>query len=162
MTSVLFVCLGNICRSPLAEGVFRKLIIDNNLAKRISVDSAGTGSWHIGNPPDKRAQATALTHGIDNSGLRARQISSSDFDRFEYIIAMDNSNKSDLLSLSPKSATNRVHLFMDFSSNPTSSEVPDPYYGGDEGFEQVFSIIETGSSGLFAEIKSRYFLREPN
>ncbi|MBL95359.1 MAG: phosphotyrosine protein phosphatase [Magnetovibrio sp.] len=157
MTSVLFVCLGNICRSPLAEGVFTKLVSDNRLAKQVSVDSAGTGSWHTGNPPDKRAQTTALVHGIDISGFRARQVSLRDFDRFEYIIAMDNSNKSDLLNLSPKSAVHRVQLFMDFSSEFFSKEVPDPYYGGDEGFEQVFSMIETGSSGLLTEIKHHYF-----
>lgn len=153
MTSVLFVCLGNICRSPTAEGVFCDLIKKNDLSLSISADSAGTGSWHIGNPPDPRAQSATLSRGIDISGLRARQVTPLDFDKFHYIIAMDNANKSDLLLLCPSGMENKLHLLMDFAPDLPTREVPDPYYGGGQGFERVLDMIEVASTGLLSRIK---------
>ena len=156
MVKVLFVCLGNICRSPSAEGVFRKLVIDENLSENILTDSAGTGAWHIGHAPDSRAIYTALQRGIDLSDLRARQVSAVDFSTFDYIIAMDEQNYADLERLSGESSQDKISLFMDYAENFTDTEVPDPYYGGDNGFEVVLDMIEDAAQGLLKTIQAHH------
>lgn len=154
--SVLFVCMGNICRSPTAEGVFRA-IAENQDQNDLNfiIDSAGTHAYHIGNSPDVRAQETALHHGIDLSKLVARKVTSQDFLDFDYIIAMDNENFSNLINIrnkisSPVKAS--VHLFMEFTKNWQNDEVPDPYYGGANGFEEVYKMVSDASHGLLEKI----------
>ena len=156
MVSVLFVCLGNICRSPSAEGVFRNLVKSSNLSQKIIVDSAGTSDWHIGKAPDPRAQLMAKQRNIDLQFLRARQIAIDDFSNYDYVIAMDNSNKENLLQICPDNQKHRVHLFLDFTDKFTEIEVPDPYYGGDEGFEHVFDMIMEASRGLLDDIQQQW------
>ena len=146
MKSILFVCLGNICRSPMAEGVFRQVAAARGLT--VTVDSAGTGSWHIGNPPDERAQRAAADRGFDISGLRARQVSSDDFERFDLVVAMDDSNVETLRRTAPGTAQDRIRLFLEFAPNLTVREVPDPYYGGADGFDHVLDLIEAAAGGL--------------
>ena len=156
MVRVLFVCMGNICRSPTAEGVFRHLIRQEGLAQRIQTDSAGTHAYHIGEPPDRRAQSTAVKRGIDISDLRARKVTGVDFDEFHYVLAMDNENLSRLLELCPPRHHERVHLFMDFAQHLGDTEVPDPYYGGQRGFDHVFDLVEAASRGLLTDIQQRF------
>jgi len=156
LVNVLFVCLGNICRSPTAEGVFRGLLKKEGLDEQISVDSAGTGNWHVGSPPDRRAQAAAKDRGIDLSGQRARQATKDDFNRFDYIIAMDSDNHDDLSRLCPPGDKKKLHLFLDFAPELGRSDVPDPYYGADGGFEGVLDMIEAASQGLLADIRENY------
>ncbi len=153
MVKVLFVCLGNICRSPLAEGSFRKLVETEGLAGRILADSAGTGGWHVGEPPDKRAREAAARRGIDLEGLRARRVEPGDFDAFDYVLAMDRDNYRILNEARPAGAKARPRLFLDFAPELGLSEVPDPYYGGDDGFERVLDMVEAGARGLLAEIR---------
>jgi len=153
--SVLFICMGNICRSPTAEGVFKSIVESQNLSDAITTDSAGTHAYHIGNPPDARAQATAQQHGVDLSNLVARKVSAQDFNDFDYIIAMDNENLITLKILQnnltiPAKAS--VHLFMEFAANWQNDEVPDPYYGGDNGFEEVYKMVRDASQGLLKQI----------
>lgn len=148
MTSILFVCLGNICRSPLAEGICRARLEAAGLAGRVRVDSAGTGDWHVGKPPDPRSVAVARAHGIDLTPLRARQVSRRDFTRFEHILAMDASNLSDLRALSPDKGGARLVRFLD-------RDVPDPYFGGPDGFEQVFGMLSDGVDVLLADLIER-------
>lgn len=152
MAKVLFVCMGNICRSPTAEGVFRHKVEQANLHDHISIDSAGTHAYHVGNPPDNRAQETARKRNIDLSKQRARRVSSDDFVNFDYVIAMDESNKEDLLAICPEGYEHRVHLFLDFA-NCSETEVPDPYYGQGRGFEIVFNLVENASEGLLKHIR---------
>ena len=156
MVKVLFVCLGNICRSPTAEGVFRTLVEREGLSGQISTDSAGTGSWHIGSPPDKRAQAAARKRGVDLSGQRARQAKPADFQRFDYVIAMDSDNRHDLSGLCPRGEEHRLHLLMDFAPDVDERNVPDPYYGAGGGFEAVLDMIEAASQGLLADIREKH------
>jgi len=151
-TKVLFVCMGNICRSPTAEGVFRHIVAQSDLVGVIDTDSAGTHAYHIGEPPDRRAQATAESRGIDISDLRARRVSQSDFVEFDYIIAMDNDNLSGLLELCPEQHKEKVRLFLSFAQHLNESEVPDPYYGGKRGFERVFDMVEAAAKGLLEDI----------
>lgn len=151
-TRVLFVCLGNICRSPTAHGVFESLVRERGLQNAIQVDSCGTGDWHLGHSPDKRAAAEAAQRGYDLSGLRARQVQATDFVDFDYILAMDNKNLSDLKAMSPPDFSGRLALFLPFDPAAKLEEVPDPYYGGDEGFAQVLDMVETASEGLLQEI----------
>ena len=153
MVKVLFVCLGNICRSPTAEGVFHTLVEKRGLGGRVTVDSAGTGAWHIGSPPDRRAQAAARRRGIDLSGQRARQAKTGDFHRFDYILAMDADNHRNLAQMCPPGEEHRLHLFLDFAPGLKTRDVPDPYYGGDGGFEAVLDMIEAASEGLLADIQ---------
>ena len=153
---VLFVCLGNICRSPTAEGVFRQLIRTEGLSQRIKTDSAGTHAYHVGEPPDRRAQATAVRRGVDISDLRARKVSVVDFDQFHYVLAMDNENLQNLIAICPPRQRQRLHLFLDFAQQCNESEVPDPYHDGPQGFEQVFDLVEAASRGLLADIQQRY------
>ncbi|MBK5932666.1 protein tyrosine phosphatase [Rhodovulum imhoffii] len=147
MTRILFVCLGNICRSPTAEGVFRGLAEAAGVA--VQVDSAGTGGWHVGNPPDRRAQAAAAARSYDLSGLRARQVCPEDFDRFDLILAMDRSNRADLERLRPAGNTTPVRLFLDYAGG-SQREVPDPYYEG--GFDRVLDLIEAASRGVLRQV----------
>ena len=152
--AVLFVCLGNICRSPTAEGVFRKLVEAQGLADRIQIDSAGTSDWHIGQPPDRRAIEAARVRGIDLRGLRGRQASAADFEQFDYIIAMDHENYANLAYLAGPDQQHKLHLLLDFAKDVSEVEVPDPYYGG--GFPQVFDLIENASRGLLAHIRANH------
>ncbi len=156
MLGVVFVCLGNICRSPSAEGVFRGLVRSEGLAEHITTDSAGTGSWHIGDPPDGRAQAAALRRDVDLSDLRARQFKAADFERFDYVLAMDEANRRDMARLSPPGLDDRLRLFLDFAPQLGQREVPDPYYGGDGGFEDVLDMIEAASRGLLEDIRRNH------
>ncbi|MDH5394824.1 MAG: low molecular weight phosphotyrosine protein phosphatase [Gammaproteobacteria bacterium] len=153
--SVLFVCMGNICRSPTAEGVFRHLVHQQGHADWIVTDSAGTHAYHIGEQPDHRAQQTARKRGIDLSDLRGRKAISDDFKNFDYILAMDNDNFRILENICPPGFEDRLHLFLNFSEDFEETEVPDPYYGGDQGFEHVFDLVESASKGLLKDIKSR-------
>ncbi|WP_430514037.1 low molecular weight protein-tyrosine-phosphatase [Pannonibacter phragmitetus] len=148
MTSVLFVCLGNICRSPLAEGAFRKVVEDLGAKNRVLIDSAGTGGWHQGEAPDPRSIAVAARHGIDISAQRARQVVKTDFSRFEHILAMDSSNLTNLRKLSPAEAPASIRLFLETDE----TDVPDPYYGGPAGFETVFRMVMKGAEDLAAEL----------
>ena len=156
MVQVLFVCLGNICRSPMAEGVFRHLVAEAGLVDVVSADSAGTGPWHVGKPPDKRGRATAARHGIDIGGQRARQIAADDFAAFDYVLAMDSDNLETLLRAAPPPYQDRVTLFLRFGTAYEARDVPDPYYGDGDGFDRVFDMIETASNGLLAEIEGHH------
>lgn len=153
--AVLFVCMGNICRSPTAEGVFRHVVENSDLCDLIQTDSAGTHAYHVGEPPDKRAQATAHSRGIDISDLRARRVSRDDFEKFDYIIAMDNDNLAGLLNECPEHHREKVELFLSYANDLSETEVPDPYYGGKRGFTHVFDLVESASKGLLAEINGR-------
>ncbi|AIT81570.1 low molecular weight protein-tyrosine-phosphatase [Novosphingobium pentaromativorans] len=144
--SVLFVCLGNICRSPLAEAALRHEAQQAGL--ELYIDSAGTGSWHVGNPPDPRAQAEARRHGIDISRYRARQVSSEDFERFNHVIALDHSNLADLQRLAPQGASARLSMLLDHVPGMEGSDVADPYFGGPEGFEETWQEVALAASHL--------------
>lgn len=148
---VLFVCLGNICRSPTAEGVFRAVAAREGVAAE--ADSAGTGAWHVGEPPDRRATAAAARRGIDLSTQRARQARAEDFNEFDHILAMDRSNLADLQAIAPPGARADLRLFLDYAPDQPVREVPDPYYGGARGFETVLDLIEEASAGLLAELR---------
>lgn len=153
---ILFVCLGNICRSPTAEGVFRTLVESAGLSDRIEIDSAGTGHWHIGNPPDRRSQQHAVRRGYDLSGLRGRQVDVEDFARFDLLIAMDGSNQADLSRMAPDSAARaRIRLLLEFADGVHETEVPDPYTGGAAGFEHVLDLVENACAGLLDEARRR-------
>jgi protein-tyrosine phosphatase len=151
--SVLFVCLGNICRSPLAEGVFRHLVREEGLEDRFVVDSAGTGSWHVGEPPDPRSVAVARSHGVDLPG-RARQVHPRDFDRFDAIVAMDRENLRDLELMASNGARARLHLLREFDPEGDGDEVPDPYFGGADGFENVYRMVHRSCVRLLEELRT--------
>jgi protein-tyrosine phosphatase len=153
MTRILFVCLGNICRSPTAEGVFRGLCEREGVSERLYVDSAGTGAWHVGKAPDRRAQAAARARGVDLSRQRARQVNAEDFPRFHYLLAMDGDNLRALRGRCPPGYHSRLQLFLDFAEDTDIREVPDPYYGGDEGFDQVLNLVESASLGLLQHLR---------
>ena len=152
MVAVLFVCLGNICRSAAAEGVFRSLTAAEGLAHRIEIDSAATHDYQIGRPPDRRAQAVARARGIDISRQRARQAGADDFRRFDYVLAMDHANLADLQRVCPPDAHERLHRFLDFAPGLGVRDVPDPYYGDDRDFAKMMDLIEAGARGLLAHI----------
>lgn len=152
---VLFVCMGNICRSPTADAVFRHIVSIAGMDHMIEVDSAGTHAYHIGNPPDHRAQHTALQRGYKMDELRARAVQSSDFEEFDYILAMDNENLALLRQRSPQHHHGKIQLFMQYGENaPVNIEVPDPYFGGQQGFEQVLDMVEEASRGLLAHLRN--------
>ncbi|WP_136248547.1 low molecular weight protein-tyrosine-phosphatase [Halomonas borealis] len=151
---VLFVCLGNICRSPTAEGMLRRQLEEAGLADRIEVDSCGIGSWHAGKAPDVRAQAAAASRGLDISAQRARQLEDDDFIRYDYLLAMDHDNLAALEARRPGGVEAHLGLFLAFAGLPERA-VPDPYYGGDEGFETVLDLVEAASNGLVAELRRR-------
>jgi protein-tyrosine phosphatase len=151
---VLFVCLGNICRSPTAHAIFEKKIIDEGLQHKIIVDSAGTGDWHIGRAPDPRACEAALQHGYDLTQLRARQVKPEDFSEFDYVLAMDKQNLLDLRAMTPPQFVGHLGLFLDHSRSE-KKEVPDPYIGGKEGFEEVLNLIEDASNGLLEHLSGQ-------
>ncbi len=154
MISVLFVCLGNICRSPTAEGVFRSMVEAEGLSNRISIDSAGTAAYHIGEPPDRRAMTEAKNRGIDISGLRGRQANAGDFKRFDYVLAMDEENYSNLVTICPSGHEDKLSMFLDFAPGLGIQNVPDPYYEG--GFGSVYEMIEKAAAGLLSDIKSKH------
>lgn len=151
---VLFVCLGNICRSPTAEGVLRHKLREAGLANQIEVASAGTGDWHVGKAPDKRSQAAAKLRGYDLSAQRAQQVTRADFATYDLILAMDNSNLRNLKALQPAKGKAELDLFLRRYQSEID-EVPDPYYDGDQGFEQVLDLIERASDRLVIELKGR-------
>jgi len=153
---VLFVCMGNICRSPTAEGVFRHLVKQEQLENFIETDSAGTHAYHVGEPPDRRAQLTATNRGIDISDLKARRVHEKDYEEFDYILAMDRDNLEILMAQTPKHLAERISLFLDFAEDHPESEVPDPYYGGPKGFERVFDMVNEAALGLLRDIQSRH------
>ena len=163
MVKVLFVCMGNICRSPLAEGAFCHLLAQAEAAGEdlpaIEVDSAGTISFHAGEPPDARAQDAARQRSIDLGGQVARRIRKSDFYAFDYILAMDRANLADLQALRPADATADLRLFLDFAPDLGIDEVPDPYYGGRDGFDYVLDLVEAGAQGLLNDIRRRFGAR---
>ena len=150
---VLFVCLGNICRSPTAEGVFRHLVETAGLADRVLIDSAGTGEWHVGSPPDARARKAAATRGYDLTALRARLVTRKDFETFDYVLAMDDENVRALKRIAPRNLAHKIRLFTEFGSNG-ASHVPDPYAGGPQGFEVVLDLVEDAAQGLLRHIRS--------
>jgi len=154
-SSVLFVCLGNICRSPTAEAVFRHRASRAGLDGEIRVDSAGTGDWHVGHPPDRRAIIHAARRGYDLAALRARQVRQDDFERFSWILAMDRANLRELSSMRPEGFRGHLGLFLDVAPSLGVREVPDPYYGGSEGFERVLDLIEQASDALVARIRAQ-------
>ena len=150
--SVLFVCLGNICRSPTADAVFRVQVARAGLAEQVLVDSCGTAAYHVGEAPDARATAAAARRGYDLSPLRARQFKPRDFERFDIILAMDESNLVHLESRRPVGYGGRLGLFLDLAPEVGRREVPDPYHGGDRGFEEVLDLVETAGERLLAEL----------
>lgn len=152
--SVLFVCMGNICRSPTAEGMFRKHVEDAGLSDRIRIESAGTHAYHVGAPPDHRSQAAAARRGVRLAHIRARRISEADFENFDYIFAMDKDNLGELLELAPEQHREKVTLFLDFAGTGRTAEVPDPYYGGASGFDLVLDLVEQASERLLQRIRS--------
>jgi protein-tyrosine phosphatase len=145
--------MGNICRSPLAHGYFEDLVHKNNLGSLIAVDSAGTHAYHIGEMPDPRSQEVASRHGIDLTTQRGRKVSDKDFEVFDYILAMDEANLLMLKQRAPKEFHSKIHLFLDFSADSSVTEVPDPYYGGANGFDYVYSLVESASDGLLKHIQ---------
>ncbi|ANN56167.1 protein tyrosine phosphatase [Mesorhizobium loti NZP2037] len=152
INSILFVCLGNICRSPLAEGVFRAVWAERGRGRDMLLDSAATSGWEVGSAPDPRSIAVAMRHGIDISGQRARKVRREDFSRFDLILGMDRSNVADLKALAP--ARDRVHLFLEFAHGQ-ARDVPDPYYDGPEAFAEVYRMIREASEALATRLAAR-------
>ncbi len=153
---VLFVCLGNICRSPTAHGVFAALVAQAGLAGHIRVESAGTGDWHLGQPPDRRTQLAARTRGYDLGQLRARQVRAADFEQFQYILAMDRANLANLERLRPPGHPGILDLFLNYGRDLPVDEVPDPYHGTTKSFEQVLDLVENAARGLLAHIRKHH------
>lgn len=155
MVNVLFVCMGNICRSPMAQGVFEDLLRREGLEDEVFVDSAGTGAWHIGQPPDARAQESAGNRGIDLSEQRARRVTPEDGQKFDYLIAMDVHNYESVSALCRGSRA-EVQLLMEYAPDSSQKEVPDPYYGGPDGFEHALDLVEEAAQGLLEDVRKRY------
>lgn len=154
MVRVLFVCMGNICRSPIAQGVFENVLRREGMEGDVSVDSAGTGRWHVGAPPDERALSAASIRGLDMSAQRARQVRPEDCENFDYILTMDEENYHTVAALCRGSAV--VRPFLDFAPDSSEREVPDPYGGGPDGFEHVIDLVEEASEGLLEDIRERH------
>lgn len=159
MISVLFVCMGNICRSPMAEGVFRRRVQDAGLEHAFEIDSAGTIGYHAGSPPDYRAQATTIMYGTDISQQRSRKLCLNDFEAYDYILAMDLDNYRDMISASPEPNDKRITLFLSHHTSSPGEEVPDPYYGGDDGFELVYDLVDGAAKGLLEAIITTHKLK---
>jgi protein-tyrosine phosphatase len=157
--SVLLVCMGNICRSPMAEGMLRQRVAERSFPVSIEIDSAGTHGYHEGSRPDPRAQAAAKRRGLDISMLRARRVVEDDFERFDLLVAMDEENVSTLLELARQEQQHKIRLLLEFASSPANRNVPDPYYGGMLGFERVLDLLEDGMSGLLDELQRIAALR---
>jgi protein-tyrosine phosphatase len=153
--SVLFVCMGNICRSPSAEGVFREQVRVSKLDLDVEIDSAGTHAYHVGEPPDPRATQAALNRGIDLSAQRARAVDTSDFRQFDFILAMDDDNLELLERMQPQDSTAKVSLLLDFCPDAETAHVPDPYYGGPSGFETVLDLLETACDAFIEQLQQR-------
>jgi protein-tyrosine phosphatase len=149
---VLFVCMGNICRSPSAEGFFARQLLGSSIAEQVSIDSAGTHAYHVGHEPDHRAQTAAGHRGFDLSRQRARKVNADDFIEFDYVIAMDSSNVEDLEAICPAGYEDRIQLLLDYSDRFSETEVPDPYYGGTNGFKRVLDLIEDAAEGLLKKL----------
>lgn len=156
MVRVLFVCLGNICRSPTAEGVFRALVESQGLTGKIEIDSAGTHAYHVGEGPDPRAQEAAARRGVDLSRQRGRRATAADIEEFDYVLAMDEDNYANLLHIAPMQYESRVRLLMAFAPERPEDEVPDPYFGGEGGFDRVLDMIEDATRGLLADIRRQH------
>jgi protein-tyrosine phosphatase len=154
--NVLFVCMGNICRSPTAEGVFAHKLKNAGLDEVVSVDSAGTHAYHVGEAPDPRSQSTALKRGINLKHLKARKVVAEDFERFDYVLAMDRDNYRGLEAICPTGCEYKLQLFLSYAPNLETDEVPDPYYGGPTGFDRVLDMIEEASDGLLQDIQLRH------
>lgn len=154
--TVLFVCMGNICRSPTAEAVFRHCVEQAGLAEHIQIDSAGTHDYHIGDAPDARTQRAAKQRGYDMGNLRGRQVDAGDFTRFDYVLAMDEANLDILQRLRPRDAQSHLGLFLQFAERHSEHEVPDPYYGGADGFERVLDMVEDAANGLLQHVRRRH------
>ena len=154
-TSVLFVCTGNICRSPMAQGAFAKAIQSAGMDAQILIDSAGTHDYHVGDAPDLRAQRTVLSRGYDISALRGRQVQDSDFDRFDYILAMDSQNLNNLTRRANVRHHHKIRLLLSFSRRFPNLDVPDPYYGGQPGFDLTLEMVEDAAQGLLKAIQNR-------
>lgn len=150
---ILFVCTGNICRSPTAHGLFLSLVHKNKLSEYFEVDSAGTHSWNIGSPPDPFSQKTAKNHGIDISALRARRVLKEDYDYYDFIVAMDASNMTNMLAVCGKQNRHKLKLLLEYADNPVTTEIPDPYGDKINGFETVYALIEQGCLGLLRTLK---------
>ena len=157
---ILFVCMGNICRSPTAEGVFRQLITENGLQNKLYIDSAGTHAYHIDEAPDLRSQKAAKDRDIDLSNIRARKVVFGDFEDFDYLLAMDAENHAIMLQACPAEHQHKIQLFLDYAPQLNTSEVPDPYYGGTYGFEKVLDLIEAASIGFLTHLKSTHNLTD--
>lgn len=154
---VVFICMGNICRSPTAEAVFRARAEAAGLLPYLRIDSAGTHDYHIGEPPDPRTQRAASQRGYDLSRLRGRQVAVRDFADFDYLLAMDCANLAILERLRPRDADSQLGLFLDFARSHAEREVPDPYYGGEQGFERVLDMVEDAAEGLLSHLRHRHF-----
>jgi low molecular weight protein-tyrosine phosphatase len=149
---ILFVCLGNICRSPMAEGVFRRVAGEAGLLDQFEIDSAGMGDWHKGQAPDHRAQKAALSRGVDISRQSARKVELEDFEDFDLVLAMDGSNIDDLYDIAPHAARHKIRRFLDYAPHLGIQDVPDPYYGGPAGFDHALDLIEAAAEGLLADL----------
>lgn len=150
---VLFVCMGNICRSPTAQAVLHRRLEEAGLLGRVEVDSCGTGDWHVGNQPDPRAMEAGLRRGYDLSSLRARQIQASDLEQFDYVLTMDRDNQRRVASLASDTSKAQPELFLSYATHHREDEVPDPYYGEGDGFERVLDLIEDACDGLIRDIR---------
>jgi protein-tyrosine phosphatase len=155
---LLFVCLGNICRSPTAEVIVRERLDGLGLDPVVELDSAGTGSWHIGKAPDARTRSAGAQRGYNMDGLRARQVVPEDFQHFDYVLAMDQANLADLAMMRPRDARAELRLFLDFHPQHQQRDVPDPYYGGEQGFADVLDLVEEGAEGLIQHLRHRHGL----
>ena len=155
---VLFVCMGNICRSPVAEGVTRALVEETGLGEHIHIESAGTHGWHVGDPPDPRSIESAARRGVDISAQRSRKIKRGDFTDFDYLLAMDRDNMAELNRMAPGDASATVRLFLSFGNGAARAEVPDPYYGAGDGFEVVLDLVDDAARGLLDHLRAAHQL----